>query len=93
MPAPAATTAVAFPPGPSAANLCKFPFPPKVNVSLSLGFQLPAIPPKLPTPFINIGLSCALSNPFDVAAGIAPGGGRTPNAAPNPDDTFTSESP
>lgn len=90
--AASAKASVAFPPGPSADNLCKFPFPPKISISLSLPFKLPPIPPKLPIPYINIGLNCSLHNPFNASAGIPKGGGRTSNAAPNPNDTMTSTS-
>jgi hypothetical protein len=88
-----ASANAAFPPGPSADNLCKFPFPPKLAININLIIKPLPFPPKLPVPFINIGINCSLSNPFNASAGIASGGGRTSNAAPNPDDTFTSDSP
>lgn len=56
--------------------------------SFSFGFllNLPPFPPPIPIPHLRLALSCDLSNPIDVSAGIDFGGGRTSNAPKSPDD-------
>ena len=82
-----ASASLDFPPSPKA-SVCGF--------SLGLprfkfGFKLviPGFPPTLPFPFISLKLSCDLSNPVDITAGLKSpfGGGRTPNGEPDPDLT------
>jgi hypothetical protein len=71
-------------PSPPAASLCGFSLPKSL---FKFGFKLPALafPPAIPTPYLALGLNCSLSNPLDVSAGLRYGGGRTPNADPDPD--------
>lgn len=65
-----------FEPGPSAASICGFKFPPKFN--FAFGFNIPPlpIPFKLPTFSISLSINCDLSNPFSVSGGVSYGGGR-----------------
>lgn len=60
------------------------------KLSLSFKFPIPFPPPfALPIPMLRFALSCDLSKPLDVTAGIAPGGGRTAQYDPDPDDEDT----
>ena len=84
-PPPTADAALDFPPSPTATP-CGF----KLGVPrFSFGFKLPTIkfPPTLPFPFVALVLSCDPRNPVDVvaSANLPFGGGRTPNAEPDPD--------
>ncbi len=56
--------------------------------NFSFGFNLPPIPfpPPIPIPRFRLALSCDLSKPIDVSAGIEFGGGRASNGLPSPDD-------
>jgi hypothetical protein len=65
--------------------LCGFKFPP--SLFFIFGFKLPSIafPPKIPLPYLHLALNCNLSNPIDVSAGVAYGGGRASNNNPDPD--------
>ena len=67
------------------ANPCSFGF--KLP-NFSFGFVFPDIPfpPPIPFPSLRLALSCDLSKPIDVSAGISYGGGRKSNALPSPDD-------
>lgn len=68
------------------ASKCTFEF--KLP-SFTFGFKLPSFkfPPfDLPIPRFKLAISCDLSNPIDVSAGLAYGGGREANADPSPDD-------
>jgi hypothetical protein len=75
-------------PSPTAASLCGFALP---SLRFKFGFVLPALPalPKLPSIHLPLGLNCSQNNPLAVAqSGGKPlpyGGGRTPNADPDPD--------
>jgi hypothetical protein len=73
-----------FSAGPPVASICGFNLP---KLFLKLGIPLPAIefPPKLPIPKIAIGLNCNLQNPLSVSVTVSRGGGRVPNALPDPD--------
>lgn len=87
-PAPTAGgPSVDFPPSPSAQDLCGFKFPPGLN--FTLGFSLPtggiAFPPKIQLPHLGLALNCQSSNPLAVNANVPYGGGRKPNAPPDPD--------
>lgn len=86
-PAPGVTADVGLPPSPSATDLCGFKFPP--TLQFKIGFSLPSggiqFPPQLPVPHLALALNCNASNPLSVNAGIAWGGGRKPNAPPDPD--------
>lgn len=58
--------------------------------SFSFGFVLPPFkfPPfDIPFPKFRIAISCDLSKPLDVSAGVEWGGGRTSNHDPSPDDS------
>lgn len=67
-----------------AVALCGFGIPPiGFKFSLSLGGL--SFPPAIPIPFLQLALNCDLTNPLSVNAGLAYGGGRTPNADPDPD--------
>lgn len=80
-----------FPPGPTVSDLCKFKIP---FLRFSFGFKLPfTFPPKIPIPFLMLGINCSLNNPLNVAAGIKPGGGRVANTPPDPQLTETSSTP
>lgn len=56
--------------------------------NFSFGFSFPGLqfPPPLPVPRFRLALSCDLSKPLDVTAGVSFGGGRKPNGLPSPDD-------
>jgi len=73
---------------PDAKSLCGFKFPP--TLFFKFGFVIPSFgiqfPPPLPTIKLSLALNCDLNNPLSVDAGVKWGGGRTPNADPNPDD-------
>lgn len=71
--------------GPPVLALCGFALPLPAFL-LGLKIKIPRFPPPLPIPFLSIGLKCSLSNPFDVSAGVAYGGGRVATFDPNPDD-------
>lgn len=68
------------------ANPCEF----KLKLpSFTFGLVLPPIkfPPfDIPIPRFKLSLSCDLSNPIDVSAGLEFGGGRASNNDPSPDD-------
>ena len=85
-----ASASLDFPPSPQA-SICGFTLG---LPRFSFGFLLPAIkfPPDIPFPFLGFRLTCDLSKPIDITAGLnLPfGGGRTPNNDPLPykdDDT------
>jgi hypothetical protein len=67
------------------ASPCNFSF--KLP-SFTFGFtlKLPGFPPPIPIPRFRLALSCDLSKPIDVSAGLDYGGGRTSNSLPSPDD-------
>lgn len=68
------------------ASPCNFEF--KLP-SFSFGFNLPPFkfPPfEIPIPRFRLAISCDLSKPVDVSAGLDFGGGRTSNAEPDPDE-------
>lgn len=68
------------------ANPCNFSF--KLP-TFKFGFVLPTFkfPPfDIPIPRFRLAISCDLSQPIDVSAGLDFGGGRTPNGDPSPDD-------
>ncbi len=70
---------------PSAA-LCGFVLP---SFLFAYGVKIPSplpIPPPIPIPKLAIGLSCNLSNPLEISAGLEWGGGRTATFDPDPDD-------
>lgn len=72
------------------ADLCRFALQinlPKFNLRFP---SIPFPPPFLPFPFFKLALSCDLSKPIAVAAGIAFGGGRIVCADPDPDEDFES---
>ncbi len=71
-----ATANASFEPGPDAASICGFKFPPKFN--FGYGFNLPPIPIpfKLPSFKLSLGINCDLDNPFSLSAGVSFGGGR-----------------
>ncbi len=85
-----------LPPGPSAsvdfeeptlnADPCNFSLSIKFP---SFNFVLPNLsidfPPDLSL-YFNFELSCDLSKPINVSAGVGPGGGRVPAMDPDPDD-------
>lgn len=75
-----------FDAGPPAASLCGFAIP-TIRFKFGFNFNLPgfSFPPKLPIPYLSLGLNCDLNNPLDLSAGLKPGGGRTSNAPPSPD--------
>jgi hypothetical protein len=68
------------------ASPCNFSFKlPK----FTFGFVLPPFkfPPfDIPIPHFKLAISCDLSQPLDVSAGLSFGGGRKPNGDPSPDD-------
>jgi hypothetical protein len=83
-----ATASLDFPPSPSASSLCGFKFPP--TVALKFSFKLPPLAtlspfPPLPSVHVGLALNCQASNPLDVAKDVPYGGGRQPNAPPDPD--------
>jgi hypothetical protein len=79
-----------FAPGPDAASICGFKFPPKLNFKFGLNLKLPKLP--LPISFdFNFGLRCDFNNPFDVSAGVTAGGGRKALIDPDPDDLAIKE--
>lgn len=68
------------------AEPCEFKF--KLP-SFTFGFTLPPIkfPPfEIPIPRLRLALSCDLSKPIDVSAGLEFGGGRVAEFDPSPDD-------
>lgn len=69
------------------ASLCNF----KLKLpKFSLSFVLPDITillPKIPIPFFHFAISCDLSQPIDISAGLSSGGGRQANFVADPDDT------
>jgi hypothetical protein len=68
------------------AEECKFEFKlPNFTFGLKIP-PFPPFPPPIPFPRFRLAISCDLSNPVDVSASIEPGGGRTSNADPSPDD-------
>jgi hypothetical protein len=57
--------------------------------SFTFGLNLPTIPfPPfvIPFPRFRLEISCDLSKPLDVSAGLSYGGGRASNNDPSPDD-------
>jgi hypothetical protein len=56
------------------------------SFSFSFNLVLPDFPPPIPLPRFRLALSCDLSKPIDVSAGIEFGGGRVSNAPKSPDD-------
>lgn len=87
-PSPDAQDAVSldagFQPGPAAADLCGFKFPPSFKFKFGLNLNI-QFPPPIPIPRIGIGISCDLNNPIDVSASLEFGGGRKPLFDPDPD--------
>lgn len=79
-----ATANAGFSPGPPAAELCGFKLP---TFLFGIKFNLPPIsfPPPIPNFRLSLGLNCSLSNPINISAGVAYGGGRVPNSDPDPD--------
>ena len=76
---------------PSALSVCgfaiplNFPFP-----SFTIPIDLSFIPNPLPIPRTALALNCSLNNPLSITASVAgpvipKGGGRLPNALPDPD--------
>lgn len=68
------------------ASPCNFEF--KLP-SFTFGFKLPSFkfPPfEIPIPRFRLAISCDLSNPVDVSAGLEFGGGRAAKSDPSPDD-------
>ncbi len=63
---------------------------PELNANpCEFSFKLPsfAFPPfDLPIPHFKLTLTCDLSAPINISAGIEPGGGRSSNNDPSPDD-------
>jgi hypothetical protein len=85
-PAPTLGVSAGFAPGPPAAILCGYALP---TLRFKIGFKLPkfpfSFPPKIPLPFLSLGLNCDLNNPINISAGLKPGGGRASNGLPDPD--------
>src|SRR5574338_1056826 len=76
----------AFDVGFPSVTLCGFTLPAlRLDILLGLKIPLPNLPP-LPTFNISFALNCSLSNPIDVSAGVAWGGGRASNLPADPDD-------
>jgi hypothetical protein len=73
-----------FQAGPPAASLCKFKLP---LFLFKLAIKLPPLnfPPPFPTFSFSLGLSCDLSNPINVTAGVKFGGGRKATGQTYPD--------
>ena len=73
-----------FAAGPPIGQICGFTVP---GFTFKLLPSLPPIsfPPPIPTFSLSIGLNCSLSNPLNISAGLAYGGGRVSNADPDPD--------
>ncbi len=68
------------------ASPCNFQF--KLP-SFSFGLTLPPFkfPPfEIPIPRFRLAISCDLTKPMDVSAGLDFGGGRTSKSDPSPDD-------
>ena len=67
-----------FPPSPIKAVPCGFCL---ALPKFIFGFTLPTFnfPPKFPIPFLGLKLSCDLSNPVSVSAGLGFGAGRKSN--------------
>lgn len=75
-----------FKQGPAVGDLCGFKLP-SLIFEFGLNLDLPfAFPPTIPIPKISLGLTCDLTNPIDVTAGIAYGGGRKATFDPDPDE-------
>jgi hypothetical protein len=67
-------------------------FPPFCGFKLpfllfGFSFNVPEFdfPPKLPVFRLSIGINCLLSNPVNISAGVAYGGGRVSTSDPDPD--------
>lgn len=60
--------------------------------NFTFGFNLPpfAFPPPIPIPRFRFAISCDLSKPIDVSAGLDYGGGRVSSydLSPDDDDSF-----
>ena len=78
-----------FSPGPTAASICGFAFPPIFK--LNFGFKLPPLPSLSLSFNFSIGINCSLDNPFDVSAGVKYGGGRKASGPRDPDDKDAEE--
>jgi hypothetical protein len=72
--------------GPPVATICGFPIP-DILPRLKFGLNIPGIDAlfNLPSLHIGLGINCSTSNPFDITAGVSPGGGRVGSSAPDPD--------
>jgi hypothetical protein len=76
-----------FAPGPPAISLCGFKLP---LFLLALKYRIPGLnlPIPFPIPKLAIGLSCDLSNPISVTAGVPAGGGRKATFDKDPDEDY-----
>lgn len=78
------TSGPSFEAGPPIGQLCGFKLP---SFKFSLGFKVPSIkfPPPLPTFKPSLGINCSTTNPINVSAGLAWGGGRVATSDPDVD--------